>query len=218
MENTHLGNLKGKLAPDVLTKGLNWSNKLLSVAGALNNKYISPWLSGSNSHNDSLPENSEGILFSPHTLCCVRVNGDSLIFISSSETFYLWKNHCNRENYETELLTSGSDKRIISGCVGNIKIETVIYLLVDDSDDDGFAFLVKKHSLRNDNEVCFARFLGEALSITTMNDAVVISQIGMVKLLSKESLHTFVEIPSISNVPAVFSVCDRWLALQSELY
>ena len=217
--------MKAKIAPDALKSEQKWTEKLMSVAGRLNTKYISPWFdnnknSTSNDHQESSPT---AVLY-PHVFKLHLGADRTWVFIASSEVFSVWACHdiSNTTSYDTELVVAGTDLRIIDGCLMSMDSNTnayTCYVATDTSDSGSHSFLVKKREGllgRNlDCEVASAQFSGEIVSMTAVNKYVVLCQVGMLKLLCRDSLHVFVDIPSVPGIPVVCTASDRWFALQS---
>lgn len=219
--------LKHRLAPDVLKNEQKWAEKLVSVAGMLNTRYISPWMqkggpsSTAASHSVSTP--SPTVLY-PHVFKLHSARGKAWVFLASADTYSIWKcSHSDKTGaFHTELVASGSDVRIIDGCLyAQPDGECSYYTATNSTEGEAASFSVRKRTVRADGAqeppaVAAAQFSGEVVSISAVNQYVVLCQVGVLKLLCRDSLHVFVDIPSIPGVPTVFAPSDRWFAVQSK--
>lgn len=217
---------KQRVVPDVLKNEPKWSEKLASVAGLLNSKYISPWLQKPlPSSAGSVSASAPAVLY-PHVFKLHADGGKIWVFLASPDTYSIWRcsNSDNSGAFQTELVFSGSDMRIMDGCICTSSDgECCYYIVTDMSEGDAKSFVVKKRSVAADSSheatstIASAQFSGEIVSISADKRYIALCQIGILKLLCRDSLHVFADIPSIIGIPAVFAASDRWFAVQSKL-
>lgn len=212
---------RAKLAQDVLKNEQNWSEKIVSVAGMLNTKYISPWLQKGSTNTQSIVVSPAAVVVYPHVFKVHSIANWTWVLVASCDTYSIWRSHRSHKtgSYNTELIASGTETKIIDGCLwSTLFSECNFFVALDTSDGDTKSVLVKRIVVGGDRiqRSASANFPGEITSISVVNKFVILCQVGSLRLLCQDSLHVSVEVPGVAGVPTVFSAAHRWIAIQSK--
>ena len=230
---------KLKIAQDVTPKTQNWTDKLTSVAGDATDslKYLSQFLPGMQGKPATAlaatvqaPGGGSGSISTaaalPHCFRLQKTGDFMWAFLASVDSFSVWRSDITSKagNQQTELVLTGSEKRILDGYVyvdsenGNI----IVYILADTSDGvESKSFTLRRWLVSSVSTelACQCNSVGEAYSLCIVsNKIIVVNLTGGVKLFHQNNLESILEIPSIMGIPTVFAGSERWIAIQSKYY
>lgn len=119
-------------------------------------------------------------------------------------------------NILTELVLSASEDRCLDGYVVLEGENVLIYVLADASTADSHSFVIKKWRVTTINAELTAQHSvsGDATSLSIAGKYAIISVVGSLKILSRETLEPLLEVPSLSGVPTIYADSPRWIAVQ----